>query len=112
MLAEAIHSFAGCASQGLLFFGLKEMKKKPDTEHPLGYGKEIKEYLETRQEIDRVLNMITLQLGSQIMLAVKAKMAKADSFDQLIANINRCESESKKEFPEIQWAFFEPDNKK
>ncbi|HPB26298.1 MAG TPA: cation diffusion facilitator family transporter, partial [Bacteroidales bacterium] len=41
MLAESIHSFADCGNQGLLFLGLRSSKKKPDSEHPLGYGKEI-----------------------------------------------------------------------
>lgn len=41
MLAESIHSFADCGNQGLLFLGLKTSKRKPDSEHPLGYGKEI-----------------------------------------------------------------------
>jgi cation diffusion facilitator family transporter len=41
MLAESIHSFADCSNQGLLFWGLKATSKKPDKEHPLGYGKEI-----------------------------------------------------------------------
>src|SRR5512136_1831734 len=41
MLAESIHSFADCGNQGLLFLGLSATKKKPDPEHPLGYGKEI-----------------------------------------------------------------------
>jgi cation diffusion facilitator family transporter len=38
MLAEAIHSYADTANQVLLFFGLKQSVKKPDAEHPLGYG--------------------------------------------------------------------------
>src|SRR4030042_6418398 len=41
MLAESIHSYADCGTQGLLFLGLNATKKKPDPEHPLGYGKEI-----------------------------------------------------------------------
>src|SRR5512136_3071025 len=41
MLAESIHSFADCGNQGLLFWGLKAAKRKPDQEHPLGHGKEI-----------------------------------------------------------------------
>lgn len=41
MLAEAIHSYADCANQGLLFLGLKQSKKAPEEEHPLGHGKEI-----------------------------------------------------------------------
>lgn len=39
MLAEAIHSFADCANQLLLLFGKWQAKKKPDQDHPLGYGK-------------------------------------------------------------------------
>ena len=264
MLAEAIHSYADCANQGLLFLGLKATKKKPNTEHPLGYGKEIyfwsfivalilfsmgglfsiyegihklnsheglkspmiaivvlsvsmvleaaslygcitqinkfrnnvslwtwaknsrkselvvvlgediaallglsfaliavivssitgdpvydaigsigigvlliiisiflaikvkglligqsakyetrkeiKDVLESRPEVDRILNLITIQLGPQIMVAIKAKMTKVDSVDQLIKNINACEANLKKEIPDIQWVFFEPDN--
>jgi cation diffusion facilitator family transporter len=70
---------------------------------------EISALLEARPEIEGILNLITIQLGSQIMVAVKAKMAKVDTVDQLIANINRCESELKKENPAIRWLFFEPD---
>ncbi|MDX1404871.1 MAG: cation diffusion facilitator family transporter [Woeseiaceae bacterium] len=39
MLAEAIHSYADTANQVLLFLGLKQSGKRPDEEHPLGYGK-------------------------------------------------------------------------
>ena len=69
----------------------------------------IQSFLEARPEIDQVLNLITLQLGSQIMVAVKAKMKKTDSVQQIVANINICESELKKINPSIQWIFFEPD---
>jgi cation diffusion facilitator family transporter len=70
---------------------------------------EIKVFLDQRPEIDRILNLITLQLGAQIMVAIKAKMAKVDTVDQLIDNINTCEAELKKSNPAIQWVFFEPD---
>jgi cation diffusion facilitator family transporter len=263
MMAESIHSFADCSNQGLLFWGLKAAGKKPDTEHPLGYGKEIyfwsfmvalilfsmgglfsiyegihkiqmheglknpviaiivllasmifegaslygcmiqinkqrhktgllKWYknshqselivvlgedtaallglsfalvsviltvvtgnpvfdaigsvgigallvvisfvlavkikslligqstdedtraeiiriLEERPEIDRVLNLITFQLGAGIMVAVKAKMKNANSVEELVKNINNCESELKSKKPTVQWIFFEPD---
>lgn len=39
MLAEAIHSVADAGNQVLLFVGLRQSTKKPDAEHPLGYGK-------------------------------------------------------------------------
>src|SRR4051812_11524288 len=39
MLAEAIHSFADCGNQVLLFVGLRQSKKPPDARHPMGYGK-------------------------------------------------------------------------
>lgn len=69
----------------------------------------IKILLGSRPEIEAVLNVITQQLGPRIMVAVKAKMTNVASADQLIANINTCESELKKEIPAIQWIFFEPD---
>jgi divalent metal cation (Fe/Co/Zn/Cd) transporter len=73
---------------------------------------EITSFLEARPEIENVLNLITLQLGAQIMVAVKAKMAKTDSVDELINNINRCEAALKKHNHSIQWIFFEPDIEK
>lgn len=39
MLAEAIHSFADCGNQVLLFIGLRQAQKPPDAKHPLGYGR-------------------------------------------------------------------------
>ncbi len=39
MLAEAIHSFADCGNQVLLYVGLRQARKAPDDKHPLGYGK-------------------------------------------------------------------------
>ncbi|MFZ5724410.1 MAG: cation diffusion facilitator family transporter [Pseudomonadota bacterium] len=41
MLAECIHSVADCANQGLLLLGMKRARRKPDEQHPLGYGKTI-----------------------------------------------------------------------
>ncbi len=41
MLAEAVHSFADCANQGLLLVGLREARRAPDADHPLGHGRAI-----------------------------------------------------------------------
>ena len=70
---------------------------------------EIIDFLEAQPEVKSVLNLITLQLGEQIMVAVKAKMENAETVDELIQNINRCEAALKKHNPAIQWSFFEPD---
>jgi cation diffusion facilitator family transporter len=40
MLAEAIHSVADTSNQGLLMLGGKRAERKPDLEHPFGYGRE------------------------------------------------------------------------
>jgi cation diffusion facilitator family transporter len=71
--------------------------------------RQINEFLGSRPEIEKVLNVITLQLGPQVMVAIKAKMRKASSINQLIQNINLCESELKKQIPTIHWVFLEPD---
>jgi cation diffusion facilitator family transporter len=70
---------------------------------------EIRKFLENRPEIDKIFNLITLQLGSRIMVALKVKMKEADSASQLVEDINRCESELKKLNPSVMWVFFEPD---
>lgn len=41
MLSEGIHSLVDTGNQGLLLFGLKQAKKPPDAQFPLGHGKEI-----------------------------------------------------------------------
>ena len=41
MLAEAIHSTADCANQGLLLWGMKEARREATPEHPLGHGRAV-----------------------------------------------------------------------
>lgn len=71
---------------------------------------DIKKILETRPEINKVLNMITLQLGPKVMVTVKVKMNELKSAKQLITDINNCEKALKSAFPSVQWVFFEPDS--
>lgn len=69
----------------------------------------IREHLEGRAEIARIFNIITLQLGPDIMVAVKAELRETESASQLIREINRCEADLKAAFPSVKWVFFEPD---
>jgi len=39
MLAEAVHSAADCANQLLLLLGIRQAKRAPTPDHPLGFGK-------------------------------------------------------------------------
>ena len=66
-------------------------------------------FLKERDEIETVYNLLTLQLGNDVMVAVKAKMATVDSTQALIRAINRTEAAMQQTFPEILWLFFEPD---
>lgn len=68
-------------------------------------------FLENREEIAQVYNLITLQLGERVMVAVKVKMANMGTAERLIDDINACEKALRGAFPEILWVFFEPDTK-
>jgi divalent metal cation (Fe/Co/Zn/Cd) transporter len=75
---------------------------EPETEE------RIRQFLERQAGIEKVYRMITMQLGTSLMVAVKAKV-DAPSSAELVARINRAEAALRGEFPEIQWLFFEPD---
>jgi len=66
-------------------------------------------FINARPEVDVVLNLITLQMGPDVMVAVKARMSPAPDQATLIANINNVERAMKECFPDIRWSFFEPD---
>ena len=38
LLAEAVHSLADCGNQGLLLIGMRQSRRTPSPDHPLGYG--------------------------------------------------------------------------
>lgn len=66
-------------------------------------------FINARPEVDVVLNLITMQMGPDVMVAVKARMSPAPDQSTLIANINHVERAMKEQFPAIRWSFFEPD---
>ncbi len=71
---------------------------------------EMENFLLRQEQVEKVFNLVTLQLGDDIMVATKVKMMPAASADQLIRNINQCERALRQAFPKIMWCFFEPDN--
>lgn len=66
-------------------------------------------FLMEKSLVDEVLHLITFQLGSEIMVAVKIKPVKNISVDKLINLINESEKKLKARYPEIKWIFVEPD---
>jgi cation diffusion facilitator family transporter len=68
----------------------------------------LRQFLQRQPGVEKVFRLLTLQLGTSLMVAVKVKM-KPESAAELVAAINRAEAATRAEFPEIQWLFFEPD---
>jgi cation diffusion facilitator family transporter len=71
--------------------------------------KEMRQFLENRDEVIQVYSLLTIQLGADAMVAVKAEMTSAGSDRVLIDNINRVERNFRSQFPSVAWLFFEPD---
>lgn len=68
----------------------------------------IKGFLEQRPDVTRVFSLITLQLGNDLMVAVKAQLNEGSAAKEDV--INTIERELKNQFPQVKWSFFEPDN--
>ncbi len=75
----------------------------PDREQKL------RDFIDSRPEVGRVISLITLQLGNDVMLSVQAEMQENQSATALVHQINDVERAIKQEFPEVRWSFFEPD---
>lgn len=71
---------------------------------------ELLAFLRARPEVAEVLNLITLQMGPDVMVAVKARMQPTADNPGLIEAINTVEAAMKAEFADVRWSFFEPDN--
>ncbi len=72
---------------------------------------ELHDFLEARPEVGRVISLITLQLGHEVMVAVQAEMSDRQTVRHLAEEINEVERAMKIAFPEVRWSFFEPEAK-
>jgi cation diffusion facilitator family transporter len=66
-------------------------------------------HLLAQPEVTHLYNLITQQLGREVMVAVKARMAPQPSDVALVEAINHVERGLRERFPQIRWIFFEPD---
>ena len=71
----------------------------------------IRAFLVARGEVAEVYNLLTLQMGEGILLAVKARMKETASATAMIDAINRVETDLRLAFPSVRWSFFEPDTR-
>ena len=114
MIAEAIHSYADCANQGLLRLGMKQAKRPQTDDHPLGrvaifilvetksmmvgesvspeLRHEIETFVAAQAEVEKVFRVITLAWGEQMVIAVKAKMKSGYTADEIVDAINVVEA--------------------
>ncbi|HJW47501.1 MAG TPA: cation diffusion facilitator family transporter [Lysobacter sp.] len=74
-------------------------------------AQEMRRFIEDREEVGRVISLLTLQLGNDVMVAVQAEMRENQTTHHLAEEINRIERAFKVQFPEVRWSFFEPDLK-
>jgi divalent metal cation (Fe/Co/Zn/Cd) transporter len=68
----------------------------------------MREFLQRQDGVEKVFRLLTLQLGTSLMVALKLKM-RADTAAELVSRLNSTERALRAEFPEIQWLFVEPD---
>jgi cation diffusion facilitator family transporter len=69
----------------------------------------IEAHLRTRSEIRSIINMITLQWGRHVVVAVQAEMIDYASGRAMVDAINVIEADLQAAFPQVRWVFFEPD---
>jgi hypothetical protein len=65
--------------------------------------------LRARTEIRSIINLITLQWGRHVVVAVQAEMIDYNSGRAMVDAINIIEAELQEKFPQVRWVFFEPD---
>lgn len=66
-------------------------------------------FLEQQEEISRVFNIVTLQMGPDAMVAVKAQLAPVVELHVASHMINAVERRFRERYPQVTWLFFEPD---
>jgi cation diffusion facilitator family transporter len=81
LIADGVHSLSDVSTSGVVIFGFRIAKKKPDKEHPYGHGRV--EYIATlliaillilvgvgfiQQSIDRIINLETIQHGEYAII--------------------------------------------
>jgi cation diffusion facilitator family transporter len=70
----------------------------------------IRAFLAGRPEVRKLHNVITLQMGPDVMVSTKACLGHELPSSELVRRINAVELALRAAFPEVRWSFFEPDD--
>ncbi len=70
---------------------------------------EINKMIRDHDEIERVFNTITMQMGPYTLLAAKIKLKSGIEIETAIGHINALETRLKQKFPDLKYCFIEPD---
>jgi cation diffusion facilitator family transporter len=71
---------------------------------------QMRAWLAEQPQIEHTFRLITMQMGNDIMVAIKAQMKETGSEKGMIEAINVVETGFRARFPAVAWLFFEPDN--
>ena len=71
---------------------------------------DMRRFFGEQPEVSQLLNLLSMQMGDRVMVAVKAEMAPAADARALVDAINQVEARFRVAFPEVMWLFFEPDH--
>ena len=69
---------------------------------------EMVRFVESQPGVAKVLNLLTLHMGPDVLVAVKARMDESPG-RAMVASINAAEKAFRARYPEVMWVFFEPD---
>jgi cation diffusion facilitator family transporter len=69
----------------------------------------INEIIAEQEDVQEVLNAITMQFGPDTVLAAKIRLTPGISIDSAVADINELERQLKEKVPGLKWCFIEPD---
>ena len=57
-----------------------------------------------------MFNLITLQLGNDLMVSIKARPSTPGrSASEIMKSMNAVEAELRRRYPQVRWSFLEPD---
>ena len=69
---------------------------------------EMREFIASQPGITGVLSLITLQMGSDVVVSAHVQMRGDALLSTQVEAIDAAERELKRRYPEIRWSFFEP----